>query len=128
LAVTGFTGISHPFRLNARGGIATSTTTSEDVAHINESIVQILNTKKLERSMEYHIYSELDEQVFEPNDMTTHSLIKYNVENALKLEPRIEVRDVQVIAEDNFIYVDITYLVLLYQQYYNTGRIKVGEI
>lgn len=126
MAVTGFTGISHPFRIGSKGGVMMSTTTSEDITHINESVIQILGTRRLERSMEYHIYSDLDERIFDQNDYTTHSLIKYQIQEALRLEPRIEVEKIEIEFEDNVIYADIFYKVILYQKYFHSGRIKIG--
>jgi phage baseplate assembly protein W len=128
MPITGFRGISFPFRVNTKGGIAMSSCDIEEIPHIIESIMQILNTHRLERSMEYHIFSDSDEVVFEPNDVSAHTLLKYDIEQALRLDPRIEVTEVLIISDDNYLYADIHFTVLLYQKYYESGRIKIGEV
>jgi phage baseplate assembly protein W len=128
MPITGFTGISFPFKVNSKGGVAMSTCGNEDIPHIIESIIQILNTRRLERSMEYHIYCDTDEIVFEPNDISTHTLLKYDIEQALRLEHRIEVKDIAVTSDENHIYANIHFLVHLYHRYYDSGRIIIGGV
>ena len=78
--------------------------------------------------MEYHFKSDLDTLIFEPNDESLKSLMVYHVEEALKeLEDRIDVSDVDIISEDNIIYVIITFRVLVYDTVY-TKKIKVGDV
>lgn len=106
-----YTGISFPFRLNAKGGVMTSSADINSVPHIVESIKQILGTHKLERCMEYHIYSDLDTFIFTPNDTSARMLLKYEIESALKLETRIEVQQVNVTNEDNKLIANIFFIV-----------------
>lgn len=96
-----YMGISFPFRLSSKGGVTTSTADINAVPHIIESIKQILGTHRLERCMEYHIYSDLDTFVFSPNDTSSKTLLQYEIESALKLETRIEVQQVDVTNDDN---------------------------
>lgn len=89
---------------------------------------QILTTRPKERSMEYHFKSDVNTSIFEPNDESTYTLIAYQVREALKeLEDRIEVEDVIITGQDNFVFADIIFKVLVYGTSYET-RIKVGEI
>lgn len=125
---TGYTGISFPFRLNNKGGVLLSSTDKNSVPHIIESMKQILGTKKFERPMEYHIYSDVDSSVFEPNDISSQTLIAYQIAEALKLDSRIEVlsENITITTKDSEIYAEINFKVLSYNTTYTT-IIKVGE-
>lgn len=124
---TGFTGISFPFRINGKGGVTMSSTSVSDVPHIIEAIEQILLTKPRERRMEYHFKSDLDTDIFEPNDSSAKNLIEHQIREALgNLEDRIEVVNVDISSENNKIQADITFRVLMYNTTYSS-RIKVGE-
>lgn len=124
----GFTGISFPFRVSVKGGIATSTTNKNNINHILESMEQILRTRPLERCMEYQIKADIDTVIFEPNDASARTLIGYQVKNALaELEDRIEVKNVNITSQDSVVYAEITFKVLKYDTVY-TEKIKVGEI
>ena len=125
---SGFSGLSFPFRVSGTGGVEMSTTSVSDISHITEAIEQILLTRPRERKMEYHFKSDLDTLIFEPNDESLKSLMVYHVEEALKeLEDRISVLDVDIISEDNIIYVIVTFRVLVYDTVY-TKKIKVGDV
>lgn len=121
-----YTGISFPFRIGNKGGVAMSTTNSESVPHIIEAIKQILLTRPRERSMEYHFKSDIDTDIFEPNDESTRTLIEYQIREALKqLEDRIEVKSVNIRSEDEKIYANITFEVFKYNKEFNT-ELEVG--
>lgn len=128
MAERGFTGISFPFRIGVKGGVVTSTTSVNDVKHIIEAMEQILLTRPMERCMEYHFKSDIDYDIFEPNDASCRTLIAYQVEEALReLEDRIEVISVDVESRDSTIIAVINFKVLKY----NTVRaadIKVGDL
>lgn len=67
------------------------------VAHVVESIQQILLTRPGERSMAFDLYSDVDSEVFAPNDVSSHTLLKYQIRKAVELhEPRVVVHDVDV--------------------------------
>ena len=124
----GYTGISFPFRIGNKGGVVLSTTDRYSVPHIEESIQQILGTRLGERVMEYGFGSDLDTQVFEPNDPVTHNLIKYQIVEALdRFEPRIKVRDedIEIFAKDERVYAMINYTVVKYMADYTT-IIEIG--
>lgn len=124
----GFNGISFPFRINSRGGVAMSTTDISDVPHIVEAVQQILLTRPGERCMEYHFKSDLDLDIFEPNDVSAHKLIEHQIMDALtSLEDRIEIKRLEVKSQGSNIYVSLTFKVLKYNTQY-TENVKVGEI
>lgn len=115
-------GISFPFRIGNKGGIVMSEVTKVNPTHINESIEQILLTSKSERVMEQHIGSVLDIAIFEPNEIATHNLIKYQIVEALKTqEPRITVDKESIkltTDKDGNVVVDLTYEILEYSSSY----------
>lgn len=124
----GFTGISFPFRIGIRGGVALSTTSVQDVPHIIEAMEQILLTRPNERCMEYDFKSDIDTDIFEPTDESTYTLLEYQVKEALRqLEDRIKVNSVDITSRDNTIYAQINFTVLVYDSTY-TAEIKVGEL
>lgn len=124
---SGFKGISFPFRINSIGGVTMSSTSISDVPHITEAIEQILLTKPRERRMEYHFKSDLDLDIFEPNDMSARCLIEHQIREALTtLEDRIEIVSVDVQSDNSKVYASITFKVLMYNTTYS-NKIKVGE-
>ena len=124
---TGFTGISFPFRINGKGGVTMSSTSVSDVQHIVEAMEQIILTKPRERRMEYHFKSELDTEIFEPNDSSSRCLIEHQIKEALSsLEDRIEIISVNVYSENNKVCADISFRVLIYNTTYSS-KVKVGE-
>jgi phage baseplate assembly protein W len=116
MGVQGYAGISFPFRIGDKGGVVMSSTSPEDSAHIKEAICQILLTPAHERCMECHFFSDIDTDIFEPDDESTRTLIAYQAREALrKLEKRIEVLDVGVDSGENgVIYCRVKFKVLIY--------------
>lgn len=110
------TGVSFPFRLGVKGGIVMSTTDVNSVEHIEESMIQILKTKKFERTMETHMYSDLRSFTFKTIDESLKSLLKYMICEALKLETRITVsqEDITVTQEGDSVTADIGYRIPIY--------------
>lgn len=106
-----YKGISFPFRLNSNGGVTMSEANITSIPHIVESMQQVLSTSKMERCMEYHIYSELDLFVFQPNDSSARTLLEYNIKKALELEKHIQVESVDVYSKDNVLYANIYFSV-----------------
>lgn len=123
----GFRGISFPFRISGTGGITMSSTDVSDVPHIVEAMEQILLTRPRERCMEYHFKSDLDLDIFEPNDVSAQKLVEHQIRNALQsLEDRIEITNIYVYSKDTSIYAEIRFKVLKYNTTY-TKTVKVGE-
>lgn len=132
---SGYTGISYPFRITSRGGVAMSTTSALKVTHIEESIRQIFSTEYLERPMEgYGVYTTMMASLFEPNDVALQQIIKTQmVEDIERLEERVEVTtddidlDVEIEDDVEYLYATIRFLVIKYNTTYTT-KVKVGEI
>lgn len=128
MAERGFTGISFPFRIGVKGGVVTSSTGVTDVQHIIEAMTQILLTRPMERCMEYHFKSDIDYDIFEPNDASCRTLIAYQVKEALReLEDRVEVNSVEVETEGSTIIAVINFTVLKYNTVH-VANIKVGDL
>lgn len=133
---SGFTGISYPFRVNSRGGVAMSTTSEIDPTHIAESIQQIFSTEYLERPMEGDkVYTTVTALLFEPNDISLQQVLKSRmVDDLERLEERIECGedDIDFVVEVDekgveYLYAQISYKITKYNTYY-TSKVKVGEI
>lgn len=134
MPVSGYTGISFPFRISPQGGVAMSTTDENNPTHIVESLHQILGTHYLQRVMEPDVYSDLISVVFEPNDETLQAVAKSRILDAIeRLEPRVEVTDENIkfsISETDegiFLFATITFKVIKYGTWY-TSTVKVGEV
>lgn len=124
----GFTGISFPFRIGVKGGVVTSTTSVSDAQHIVEAMKQILGTRPMERCMEYHFMSDIDSDIFEPNDASCRTLIAYQVEEALReLEDRVKVDSVDIVSEDSTVSAVIHFTILAYNTAH-VANIKVGDL
>lgn len=132
---SGFTGISFPFRITSRGGVAMSTTSSTDPTHIAESIIQILSTDFLERPMEGHeVFSSVSLSLFDRNDASLQGVLKSRiVESITKLDERVDLDegDIDFVIEEEdgveYLIAYVTYRILVYNTSY-TSKVKVGEL
>jgi phage baseplate assembly protein W len=89
-------GLKFPFRFHRRsGGTEVSVATSQEHAHIQESILQILGTRPGERFLRPEFGSKLKDLVFEPNDTVLRGLVRHYVIDAIKRwEKRVIVTNV----------------------------------
>lgn len=132
----GYHGLSFPFRVGVKGGLAMSNTTAFSPTHIEESIVQILNTSFDERIMEANFGSQLSTFIFEPNDDSAKNLIKYEICEALKKqESRITVleEEIELYREiddkgRSYLYVELPYTVNDYSNSVHTVKANLGGI
>ena len=120
--ITGYTGISFPFRIGVKGGVVMSSTSRYEIPHIEESIIQILATRRMERWMEYHIFSDLEIFIFEPNDISLQTLFKHQLKEAMKHDKRIKIIDISFITDNEFLDIDIHFQV---ESYKTTKPLKV---
>lgn len=123
-------GISFPFRVGIKGGIALSEARPDDVPHLNESIDQLLGTFPYERTMEYHLYSELQELLFEQDNEELHPLLKYYVVRALSSDPRISLTEENVVINSwgsGTVNLSITYFVKPFGKWYSTNTTIGGQ-
>lgn len=131
----GYNGISYPFRINSKGGIAMSKTSRSDSSHIRESIEQIFKTNFLERPMEGgDIYTSVSMLLFEPNNMALQSVLRARiVDDLTRLDGRIEIQDGGVVFTvresdiSNEVYIQLTYRIKKFNTYY-TSEIRIGDI
>lgn len=98
-----YNGMSFPFRLGIRGGVATSTLEPGDLSRIRESIVQILNTYPGERVMEPSFGCKVKDYIFEPDNPTTKAVIAFEVRKAIeRWEKRVEVGEISVYSAEEW--------------------------
>lgn len=131
----GYNGISYPFRINSKGGVAMSKTSRSDSSHIRESIEQVFKTNFLERPMEGgDIYTSVSMLLFEPNNMALQSVLRARiVDDLTRLDDRIEIQDEGVVFTvresdiSNEVYIQLTYRIKKFNTYY-TSEIRIGDI
>ena len=101
--------IDFPFHFDARGRSAT--TTAED--HIRDMIEQLLFTHPGERVNQPAFGSGLLQMVFAPNSVELSSALQFTLQAALQryLGDAIEVREVQVNADDAILRVSLIYAI-----------------
>lgn len=112
-------GLKFPFRFHRRsGGTEVSVATSQEHAHIQESILQILGTRPGERFMRSDFGSKLKDLVFEPNDTVLRGLVRHYVIDAIKRwEKRVTISNVSfdesgATKDRNLLLVRISYRVI----------------
>lgn len=106
-------GISFPFRFGNRGGVNTSTTDTERLDHVRESIKQILLTSAIEneRVMRYGWGSRLSTMVFEPENEATKALIIQQIWSTLMTyEPRIIPTSVDVWYDEEKLFCKVNFM------------------
>ena len=78
-------GLRFPFGFHRRsGGTEVSVATSQEHAHIHESILQILGTRPGERFLQPEFGARLKDLAFEPNDTVLRGLVRHHVIDAIK--------------------------------------------
>ncbi len=117
-----YKGISFPFRIDGRGGVANSELTYTQLERIKESIYQILLTYPGERVMEPEFGCRLRDFIFEnAMDATVKTMIRFEVERAItRWEPRIQINNIAIsFIDDNDngtkLVIDLFAIVIKYQ-------------
>ena len=125
----GYYGLSFPFRVSSRGGLAMTGTSHLESPHISESIRQILGTTTGER-LRSRFGSNLRSVIFEPNDETAQNLLKYEIGEALKQDSRIEVDedDIKVFSDGEYIYATIKYRIIDYTNVTHEVTVNLGGV
>ncbi|WP_052668084.1 GPW/gp25 family protein [Nitriliruptor alkaliphilus] len=104
-------GLAFPLRTSATGAIALV----EDQVELEEAIRLIVSTAPGERPMRPEFGCRIHDYVFAPISDTTIGSIIFAVEQALeRWEPRVDVAQVQVYADDDtdgLLYIDVGYRV-----------------
>lgn len=101
---------SFPFRLNNQGGLATVIVGTNN--HVEESITQILTTRKGERVMLPTYGCNVDFTLFRNIDESLYRILIHEIVDCLtEFETRIEVtpENLEVYSEDNKVYVHMNY-------------------
>lgn len=133
--MAGFTGISYPFRISSRGGIASSTTSAFDAKHIEEAIRQIVGTMYGERIMEdfgTKTAPSLFDMAIDVSPVV--AVLRMRIEQALaEYESRVEVEDIAITPEEDdeknsFFAVTISIYVKQYQLRHTIEGIKLGGV
>ena len=94
-------GISFPFRVGVKGGTAMRVANSTTPQKIVESYIQILGTNQYERSMEFELFTQIEDFVFHVDNETLRSVAEYLVMEALnRFEPRATCNDVLLTGQD----------------------------
>lgn len=123
-----YTGISFPFRVGVKGGVAMSSVSSVDAPHLVESLTQILSTRPFERVMEQQIKCEVSTYVFDPTNESTKALISYECRKAIEeCDERVEILTLDTYSEGSSIFVTVVFKVVNYENTYSLN-VKVGEI
>jgi phage baseplate assembly protein W len=104
-------GLKFPFQFHPlSGGTTISTATSQDQEHIQESLRQILGTRRGERFLQPEFGSRLHELLFEGNDAILQGLVRQEVRDAIgRWEPRLVIDDVQVESTANTVIIRVQY-------------------
>lgn len=85
-------GLKFPFRFSDRTGAPME---SSDLDRINESVIQILETRPGERLMRPDFGSRVKDLVFERNDAVLKGLLRFHISDAIKRwERRIVVNEI----------------------------------
>lgn len=96
-----YQGISFPFRIGGRGGVAMSGRTNTEQQHIRECVQVLLGTKEFERVMRpYNGLEELDIFFNDLNETTKNMAIFKINEKLQALEPRITVTSINITPEE----------------------------
>lgn len=128
----GYSGIKFPFSFNSKGGVQMSYANNLSTDLINESITQRLFTKKFDRTMEPHIFSDIDYTLFKNLDEGGKTLLIYYIVQALMPEDRIVINSDSVTInknlKDNSFDINITYFFKLTSSYHSyTINIKEDD-
>ena len=99
--VNEYQGISFPFRINGRGGVAMSGRTNTEQKHIQESLQVLLGTKEFERVMRPYLGLEELDIFFNDLNETTKNMAIFKINEKVQIyEPRIAVTDIQIVSQE----------------------------
>jgi hypothetical protein len=100
-------GIAYPFKADGRGSIEYSNSL---IRSIEDSIKQIIFTKRGERPMNLEFGCDVWKVVFDYNIAIIKDLVNVYIRDALQLwEPRINVEDISCTKENEYINVTLVY-------------------
>lgn len=121
----GYTGIKFPFRFTGSGGVATSTTSMEDISHIEEEIIQALQVFQGEKILNPISGSKLNQVIFEPGDDTLGAYVVAYTREALEvLSDKIDVTDITPEWGEDWATLNIMITIFI-KKYYMTDTVVV---
>lgn len=129
----GYKGISFPFRVTSRGGIAVTSTSATDLSHIEEALRQLIGTARGERIMEAYGTERSPALFGQAEEMNPQvALLKLYVEEALaRDENRVKLEYINVAAketedEEDYLEVNLGIWVEQYGVFKEIKNVKVG--
>jgi len=121
-------GVAFPFRINAKGRVAMSNHDDFDIAKIDEALRIIVATVVGERIIEVEFGTRAIKLIFADSNPSVDSAVVALLTRAIQhWEPRIELRDVDIIRENNKIFVKVDYRVLT-TEVLKITLIELGDI
>lgn len=91
-------GISFPIRLSGSGGLKMT----ENNKHIEDDLAILVNTKKFERVMNPELGNTLDGSIFENDDVSIESLLKFELVNIFQNEGfEITSKDIEIYKDND---------------------------
>lgn len=121
-------GLKFPFQINSKGGVSLVKQEKNNSDLFDGKLEQLLGTNKGDRVMECDVFAELDTFLFESTDLTTKTLLEYQVKQCiLQNMPEITVVSVDVYSVDNSLVANIIYQDKVYGTT-KTSQVKVGDM
>lgn len=121
-------GLKFPFTINAKGGMTLVKQSKGDTSLMDFKLEQLLNTNRGERVMECDVFSDLDTFVFEPSDVSTRTLLEYEIRQAIvDFIPEITIINISVYSQGRQLIAAITYRDNTYNST-ETSVVKVGDL
>ena len=108
-----FKGVSFPFRIGSRGRVVSNKLDDFDESLIEDSLKQIILTRRGERPMEPEFGSDVMDLVFQSSLPSLDSVVEQLLTEAIeRWEPRVELNQVTVERDYVTIYVRVSYTIL----------------
>lgn len=104
-------GISFPFRIGIRGGVAMSEDSYTALPHLHEALQQVIGTSVGERPMLPEFGSEVDTSIFETDSQSSRTMLEFQVKGAIEahLKDIVNLHEVTSFFEGSVVSVNIKY-------------------
>lgn len=104
-------GISFPFRVGIKGGVAMSEDSFFELPHLKEAIQQVILTSKGERPMLPDFGSEVDTGIFEPDSQSSKTMLVFQTKDAIKnhLADRLKLHGVTAQSENSKLIINVSF-------------------
>ena len=124
-------GISFPFRIGIRGGVVMSEDTYLDLAHLKDSLHQVICTSVGERCLHPEFGSEIATSIFEPDSQSSKTMLEFQTREAIKkdLDHIVELQGITSYFKDSKAYVTLSFSSKEFENVDTEKHtIEVGEI